>query len=83
MGRAMSLSPLPSTSYCCSPFLCPSWKPWEITWLLGVDGIEVGVAIMVFGGEGKNPQGPECFLVVLFSFLYQSQLHVFYIFKRS
>lgn len=32
------------------------------------------------GGVRGNPMGPECFL--LFSFLYQSQLHVFCIFKR-
>lgn len=45
--------------------------------------MEVEVAIMVHcGGEGKPHRDQNVFLLSLFSFLYQSQLHVFYIFKR-
>lgn len=57
--------------------------PRELAWLPGVggEGVEGKVAVMaLLEGEGK-PTGPECSLL-LFSFLYQSQLHVFCIFKR-
>lgn len=40
-----------------------------MTWLPGVDGIEVEVAIMVCKGlGGETPQGPERYFLLLFSF---------------
>jgi hypothetical protein len=52
-------------------------------WLLGVDGAEARAAIMYGGGEGRTYRDQNVwFLVFVFLFLYQSQPHLFYIFKR-
>lgn len=48
------------------------WMEWRLRW-----------PSWSVGGEGETHRGPEClFVVFFFFFLYQSQLHVFYIFKR-
>lgn len=58
-------------------------NPREITWLPRVDGIQVEVAVKGgWGVRGKTHRDQNVSLLLLFSFLYQSQLHVFYIFKR-
>lgn len=49
--------------------------------LLGVDGVEARVAMMYWGGGGKIHRDQN--VLFLFSFLYQSQLHVFYILKED